>query len=272
MTLNPAPTVWAGRELTPQRKQLIVAVDHGLFLAEVKGLERPFDVLAGLVTNPEVDGIIATVGLMKHAERRGILLSNIVRLLTVDYVAFDPSVANPPLEVREIMVEPEETESVRPHAFKMFLNIYDDPALLMRNVRDVERFVAFGQRNDVDTLVEVMFFGNRHFADPRTQESALARGCRIAMEIGADAVKVPMIGNTEAMAHTIDDMGLPAFVLGGAKHENRESFLAELRRVACLPVCGIMFGRNVWQSRDMSGAIADICAALRPKMASLPPV
>jgi fructose-bisphosphate aldolase, class I len=267
MTLNSAPMVWAGRELTPQRKQLIVAIDHGLFLDEVKGLERPFDVLAGLVANPEVDGIIATVGLLKHAERRGIPLSSIVRLLTVDYVAFDPSAANPTLEVREIMVEPEATMSVRPHAFKMFLNIYADPALLMRNVRDVERFVAFGQRNDVATLVEVMFFGNRRFADPRTQESAFARGCRIAMEIGADAIKVPMIGNIEAMARVIDDMGLPAFVLGGAKHESRESFQAELRRVARLPVCGIMFGRNVWQSPDLSGAVADICAALRPEIA-----
>jgi DhnA family fructose-bisphosphate aldolase class Ia len=269
MTVKSAPTVWAGRELTPRRKQLIVAIDHGLFLAEVKGLERPFDVVDGLVANPEVDGIIATVGLLKHAQRLGISLSNVVRLLTVDYVAFGPPAANQTLEVREIMVEPEATEMVQPHAFKMFLNIYDDSTLLMRNVRDVERFVAYGQRNQVATLVEVMFFGNRHFADPQTQESAFARGCRIAMEIGADALKVPMIANTEVMAQTIDDMCLPAFVLGGAKHESRELFLAELRRVARLPVCGIMFGRNVWQSPDLAGAIADICAALRPKTAML---
>ena len=69
LTGNLAPTVWAGRVRTPRRKQPIVAVERGLFVTDVKGLERLFDVVAGLVANPEVDRIIATVGLWKNAEQ-----------------------------------------------------------------------------------------------------------------------------------------------------------------------------------------------------------
>jgi fructose-bisphosphate aldolase, class I len=265
MNANTAPIVWAGRELTPRRKQLIVAIDHGLFLEEVKGLERPFEAAAGLAAHPEVDGLIGTYGLWKHAERRGIDLSKIIRLLTVDYATFDPSSRHPILEVRHTVVEPEESAAVRPNAFKMFLNLYDDPTLLARNLKDIQRFVTWGGRNGVSTLLEVVFFCNPGFADPKRQDAIFAHGCRLAMEIGADAIKVPMIANTDIMARAIEDTGLPAFVLGGSKHDSRDAFVAELRRVACLPVCGVMFGRNVWQSPDMPGAIGDICGALRPR-------
>ena len=40
---------------------------------------------------------------------------------------------HPILEIRHTVVEPEESAAVRPHAFKMFLNLYDDPTQLATN-------------------------------------------------------------------------------------------------------------------------------------------
>ncbi len=256
---------WAGRKLTPRRKQVIVAVDHGLPLDLVEGLERPLPVMRSLASNSEVDGIIASLGLLKTCGRVGIDLSRMARILTVDYVGFQASGGTTLLSTREVIVEPEAAGEVHAHAFKMFLNLYDDSDLLMCNIKDVERFVSAGGRSGVSTLVEVMFFGNRAFADPRTQAAAFTRGCRLAMELGADVAKVPMIQDAAAAAEAIESAGIPTFVLGGARWESRQALQAELCRIAALPVCGVMFGRNVWQTEDIGQTVSDIAGVLRPR-------
>jgi DhnA family fructose-bisphosphate aldolase class Ia len=264
-TSTPALASWISRNLSPERKQLIVAVDHGLSLAKVEGLERPVEVARKLAKSPDVDGLIASCGLLKQTERSGIDISNLVRIVTVDYVGFEKKKGNTKLTAREIVVEPDLAIAIQPHAFKMFLNIYEDVELLMNNVKDVERFVSIGNKNGISTLVEVVFYGNRSFANPRTQDKAFARGCRLAMELGVDAIKIPMIENTKVAAENILAVGLPTFILGGERHGNRDSLILELTRVVMLPVCGIMFGRNVWQAEDLSGTISDIAAVIRPQ-------
>ncbi|HET6487458.1 MAG TPA: hypothetical protein VFH83_13610 [Spirochaetia bacterium] len=256
---------WAGRSLTPRRKQVIVAVDHGLPLDRVEGLERPLGVMRSLAANSEVDGTIASLGLLKTCDRLGIDLSRMARILTVDYVGFQTSGGTTILSTREIILEPEAAAEVQAHAFKMFLNLYDDSDLLMGNIKDAERFVSAAVRTGVPTLLEVVFYGNRGFADPRTQAAVFTRGCRLAMELGADALKVPMIEDAAAAAEAIDSVGVPTFVLGGARWESRQALQAELSRIAALPVCGVMFGRNVWQTEDIAQTVSEIAGVLRPQ-------
>ena len=52
--------------------EIVVAIDHGLSFPETVGLERPIDLLRELVSLPEVDGLIATAGMYRQAERNGI--------------------------------------------------------------------------------------------------------------------------------------------------------------------------------------------------------
>jgi len=254
---------WAGRKLSPRRKQVIVAVDHGLPLDRVEGLERPLGVMRSLASNSQVDGTIASLGLLKTCGRLGIDLSHMARILTVDYVGFQTSGAMTLLSTREMILEPEAAGQVQADAFKMFLNLYDESDLLMRNIKDAERFVSAAERTGVPTLLEVVFYGNRSFADPRTQPAVFTRGCRLAMELGADALKVPMIEDAAAAAEAIDSVGVPTFVLGGARWESRLALQTELCRIAALPICGVMFGRNVWQTADIDQTISDIAGALR---------
>ena len=53
-------------------KEIVVAIDHGLSFPETVGLERPIDLLRELISLPEVDGLIATAGMYRQAERNGI--------------------------------------------------------------------------------------------------------------------------------------------------------------------------------------------------------
>lgn len=248
----------------PQKKKhLVVAMDHGLSFSDIEGLERPVRTLERLASNPLVDGVIASPGVFMQADRHGMDISRLFRILTVDFVALENADGGTLLSHREIIITPEEADYLKPDAYKMFLNIYEDKTELIRNAQDMERFVAHGAGCGASVLAEVLFFGNAAFSDPLTQGTELVKGCRLAMELGADILKIPMVEHLETVAEIVDRFKLPVFILGGSKYSDDSLFLNDIARLAPLPVSGVMLGRNVWQSDDMDGMISSISAALR---------
>lgn len=112
-------------------KEIVVAIDHGLSFPETVGLERPIDLLRELISLPEVDGLIATAGMYRQAERNGIDLERLNRLITVDCVLADDHGG---LAQRQTVISPEDAAVFRPNGYKMFLNVYEDHQELMANI------------------------------------------------------------------------------------------------------------------------------------------
>ena len=94
------------------------------------------------------------------------------------------------LAQRQTVISPEDAAVFCPDGYKIFLNVYEDHQELMANIQNLSRFITAGRKLGVATLAEIMFFGNERFKDPATQAEELYRGCRIAMELGADILKV----------------------------------------------------------------------------------
>lgn len=251
-------TKWTRGKLTDQSKQLIVALDHGMSFPDIQGLDRPFDTLKNVLEDKNVDGIIAAPGVYRQAENMGLTLENINRLITVDYVATKQTGGMTCLTEREIILDPEEAGSYRPDCFKMFFNVYTDKKEMIRNARDLSRFAVAGRRLHISCLAEIVFYGNEAFLHPGRQAEELYNGCRIAMEVGADVLKIPIIEDTKAMGDVIEKLQLPTFVLGGAKQPTRKGLTDSLEKLNSMPICGLMFGRNVWQCSDMHSVIEQI--------------
>lgn len=255
---NPNNLRWTRGPLQ-EGKQLIVAIDHGLSFPDMPGLERPRELLQSIVDNAYVSGIIASPGIYRQAARWGIDLSGHNKLITVDYLVQDKS----RLTAREIFISPEEAADYQPDCYKMFLNIYQDKADLLKNIHDVSRFAAAGRRLGISCLAEVLFYNNQAFDEnPKKRAELLLFGCRTAMELGADVLKIPLIEDDVCIAEIIDRLGLPTFILGGSKTDG-DGFEASMQRLARLPISGVMLGRNIWQSADMHGMIDKIAGALR---------
>jgi class I fructose-bisphosphate aldolase len=132
--------------------------------------------------------------------------------------------------------------------------------LLLDNVRDFSRFASAGKRLGIQALAEVLFYNNSGFKDPKKQAAELKRGCRIAMELGADMLKIPMIRDHEAIAEIIEQTGLPVYILGGS--DDHTVFLNEIKSISRLPISGLMVGRNIWQGENMTQRIKEISHAL----------
>lgn len=242
------------------QKELFVAIDHGLSFPEMTGLERPVELLQELISLPEVDGLIATPGLYRQAERNAITLGSLKQMITVDCVMEDRTGQ---LVQRKTVITPEDAASFRPYAYKMFLNIYEDQCKLMENIRDLSRFIAAGRRLGIATLAEIVFFGNKRFMNSSTQAGELFRGCRIAMELGADMLKVPLIGDVDALVEIIDRIKLPTYLLGGSASLSLDELLKQIAGLDCLPVRGLMFGRNLWRYNDMAERVRRISQCLK---------
>lgn len=242
------------------QKELFVAIDHGLSFPEMTGLEHPVELLRELVSLPDVDGLIATPGLYRQAERNAIILDSLKRMITVDCVMEDRTGQ---LVQRKTVITPEDAASFRPDAYKMFLNIYEDQRELMENIRDLSLFIAAGRRLGIATLAEIVFFGNTRFIDLSTQAGELFRGCRIAMELGADMLKVPLIGDVDALTEIIDRIKLPTYLLGGSASLPLDEILKLIAGLSSLPVRGLMFGRNLWQNSDMTERVRRISQCLK---------
>jgi fructose-bisphosphate aldolase, class I len=87
-------------------------------------------------------------------------------------------------------------------------------------------------------------------------------GCRISSELGADALKMPMLG-TEGIAAARETSHCPVAVMGGSATDV-EAFLADVRSSLEGGAVGVMAGRNVWQGGDAAGMVDKLRKVLAP--------
>ena len=86
----------------------------------------------------------------------------------------------------------------------------------------------------------------------------IARGARIACEIGCDFMKV---GYAPGFERIVDETFVPLVVLGGAKTDNEKEFLASIKNAMDAGASGVAIGRNVWgggNTVNMTRALAAI--------------
>jgi DhnA family fructose-bisphosphate aldolase class Ia len=84
---------------------------------------------------------------------------------------------------------------------------------------------------------------------PWTAEN-VAKGARIAIELGADMVKTLCPGPTEEFAEVVEACPGPVVALGGPKLDNEDEVVAMAAGVVAAGGAGVAIGRNVWGSGD----------------------
>lgn len=89
-------------------------------------------------------------------------------------------------------------------------------------------------------------------------ETLIASG-RIAVELGADALKIPYTGDVKTFKQLIDQAKVPVLVLGGAKSDVPRDALEIVDEALQAGGHGTVFGRNVTKAKDPRKMVADIC-------------
>lgn len=88
----------------------------------------------------------------------------------------------------------------------------------------------------------------------------LIASARIAVEIGADALKIPYTNDVRSFRKLVDESRVPVLVLGGAKSDDPRDALELADEALRAGARGTVFGRNVTKAKDPRKMVADVCA------------
>lgn len=101
----------------------------------------------------------------------------------------------------------------------------------------------------------------KHVLGKETAKETVAYGARLALELGADFVKVPYTGNPESFKWVVKSAGKVKVLVQGGSRKTEEQLLEEIMGAMEAGAVGAAIGRNIWQSADpvgMAKKIAEI--------------
>jgi DhnA family fructose-bisphosphate aldolase class Ia len=103
---------------------------------------------------------------------------------------------------------------------------------------------------EIPMMIEPYLWGVNMPTDLRERAQVAADGARLAVELGADLLKIEYSGEPEVFRQFVEACPVPVFMLGGPKRPTRREVLADVIFAAQVGVAGITMGRNIWQQQD----------------------
>src|SRR4051812_10743448 len=228
-----------GRIFGADGRTLILPVDHGIVLGRVEGLEDPVGKVDDLLELP-CDGLLMAPGLTRHTADRFARRGAPARLLTLDTFFRD---AGETVAGADFAAPVELAARLGVDAVKLFMawNVpnVERAATVSRIAAAVERAAAY----EMPVMVEPIGIGA-----PRDEDTIALEGdaARVAMEVGADIIKVAYPG-PELMAAWASELQVPLVILGGPRSGEPEGVLDLAREALAHGARGLVIGRNVWQ-------------------------
>jgi len=219
------------------RRTLIVALDHGLGVPLIRGLEDPLGIIRQVKVGG-ADAIITTIGTVRRIYNE--LPKGIGLILSIPP---DPS------SIRTAV-------NLGLHAVK---NTFFGP-LRGERLEIIHALALECESHGMPLLAEIVP------TDPRTGEivyelNQIKEAVRIAAEFGSDFVKTTYTGSSRAFKEVVDYCRIPIVILGGKRMDNDESVLENAKGAIDAGASGVAFGRNIFQHRNpmaMTRAIARI--------------
>ena len=239
-----------GRLLNPETGfSVIVAMDQGIggvprsFVAPV---DKVRDIIAA-----DPDGVLLTAGLARRSSGLRARRDAPGLIVAMDIVMHEgpggsgPSVAHGP------GASVEEAMRLGADAVKTMLIMGGDSRA------DQDRNMSFlaetGERCrhwEIPMMIEPYLWGVNMPSDLRGRAEVAADGARLAVELGADLLKIEYSGEPDIFREFVQACPVPVFMLGGPKRPTQREVLADVIFAAEVGVVGITMGRNIWQQPD----------------------
>ncbi len=249
-----------GRLFHPETKRaLVVAFDRGLGADASGGGEDPSAIISA-VDSSGAEGVLVSPGIL---DRHRHLLAHRhapAVLLRSDFIfmgQLQPEGLAGDGEEYRVLVSGPEAAAMGADAVVLFLILgYRSDATTADNAQAVARTAREAHAVGLPVIVETVLWGSR--AINQADASALKYACRLAAELGADAVKTQYTGDVTSMREVITSCPVPVLLLGGPKVDTEEDLVNQTTEALSTGARGLVYGRNVWQSADPSGTATQL--------------
>jgi len=236
-------------------RSVIIPVDHGIVMGNVEGLEDPIKVLKQLI-NVGIDGTLLSPGIGKISLDLFASKDAPGRILTAD-IPLLSTVPGGSGEVvgHEIIADCEFAIRYGFDVVKVLLPWGEHEHVQMESVRVVSDLANECDRWNMPLMVEPVLWGEAIPKEKRNDSELIEHASRMALELGADILKIPYTGDKSEFKDLVNHLKVPVFILGGPKMENVEGVLSVAKDSVDAGAKGIVFGRNVWQSPKMNALV-----------------
>jgi class I fructose-bisphosphate aldolase len=142
-------------------------------------------------------------------------------------------------------------------AITIYLFLGYNDRMEAKGIEVCARFVSECHQVGLPCIIEPLAYGGQ--VTGANIVEMLTLGARMAVEIGADALKIPYTGDVESFRYLVDVAGVPVLVLGGARSDNERDALELFAEGLEAGASGCLMGRNVTKSPDPRRMVEQLC-------------
>lgn len=233
-------------------KAIVVAADHGMMLGPISGAAHLEQTLTKVVEG-RPDGILMSPG---QAERLSHFFHGPLSpalLVRGDWTnAFRDRTYTLPARSTQFcrVASVKRAARLGADAVTIYLFIgYQDKEQENRHLEQARQFSKECGQWDIPLVIEPIPMGPR--VTKTNYHELIRASVELAVEAGADALKVPYTGDPETFSSVIKAAkGVPVLMLGGSKAFSDREPLEAVEEALSVGASGVVFGRNVIQSSD----------------------
>ena len=245
-----------------QRRALVVAFDHALVLGPIPGTEDPLGKIRQF-SQAGVDALLLNLGLIRQFANSTGAGSIPPLIARIDWTTVWSAIGqNGRGDLHSsLLAHPEDALRHGADAVLTYLVVgTGDAEFEMKEITRNAEVARECERVGIPLIVESLARGKnvQTPGDPKW----LNLHTRMAVELGADAVKTDYSGDPSSMRLVVENCPIPILVLGGSRHASDKQALDVVREVAVAGAAGVFFGRNVFQADNISGFLKQARAAL----------
>lgn len=235
---------------------VIVPVDYGFFMGSAKGLEDPYNVVQNLI-KCEVEGTIMSFGLGKIMEDLFTAKNKIAKILSADYLLMSKIPGEEEGILGNLLYSSVE-QAIKWGfcAIKVILIWGTEPNVQLEAIKYVGKIARECDKHDMPLIIEPLLLGKYIPKEKKNDPQVIINASRIALEMGADILKVPYTGDKESFSQIVKHSHVPVLILGGPKTGGIKGILQTVKDSIEAGGRGLVFGRNVWQNPKMDNIIS----------------
>ena len=224
----------------------IMPIDHGVTMGMLRGIDNYMELIQNMLFTG-LDGIVAHKGIVQKL----LNLDGVERLNIFQHLSASTNFYEPNYKVIVSTVEEALRNGIDQVSIHLNLNVPQEREMM----RDFADIAESCERWGVPLMA--MIYVQNHILDVQTLRHAM----RVAEELGADLVKIPMPEQTEFLENLIGHVNIPVLVAGGECSKDQKDFLTQIDRATSCGASGIAVGRNIFE-RENPQAFARIVTKL----------
>lgn len=233
-------------------KIMLMPMDHGVSCGPIDGLENIGNSIDSIYSAP-INGLVLHKGsIMRYQDRINPDHSVLLHLSASTDLS-------PEVNSKVLVASVEDALRLGVDGISIHVNVgaYNDYAMLKDFGEISSKCLEFGI-----PLLAMVYPRGRYIAN---DDKNIIHTTRMAMELGADMVKVPMPKNLNLFEKITSCVDIPVLIAGGNKGENNREVLEIISKSMDCGCGGVAIGRNCFQHENPTSFIRSIDAIVNRK-------